>query len=88
MKELGMNLEEYDWYLGLRKYGTCKRAGFGIGFERLLMYLTGMKNIRDVTAYPRTEGSCKFQIKSNKSMQIKNARVLVVKYSCIFYFKL
>lgn len=60
MKELGMKLEDYDWYLGLRKYGTCKRAGFGIGFERLLMYLTGMKNIRDVIPYPRVEGSCKF----------------------------
>lgn len=60
MKELGMKLEEYDWYLELRKYGTCKRSGFGIGFERLVMYLTGMKNIRDVIAYPRSDGSCKF----------------------------
>lgn len=60
MKQLDMKIEDYDWYLKLRRYGTCQRAGFGIGFERLLMYLTGMKNIRDVIAYPRTEGSCKF----------------------------
>lgn len=60
MKELDMKIDEYDWYLKLRRYGTCKRAGFGVGFERLLMYLTGMKNIRDVIAYSRTEGSCKF----------------------------
>lgn len=60
MKQLDMKIDDYDWYLKLRRYGTCQRAGFGIGFERLLMYLTGMKNIRDVIAYPRTEGSCKF----------------------------
>lgn len=60
MKELDMKIEDYDWYLKLRKYGTCERSGFGIGFERLLMYITGMKNIRDVIPYPRTEKSCDF----------------------------
>ena len=60
MKELDMKTEDYEWYLKLRKYGTCERSGFGIGFERLLMYITGIKNIRDVIPYPRTYGSCEF----------------------------
>jgi asparaginyl-tRNA synthetase len=60
MKELDMKVEEYEWYLKLRLYGTCTRSGFGIGFERLLMYITGMKNIRDVIPYPRTERSCEY----------------------------
>lgn len=60
MKELDMKVEEYEWYLKLRLYGTCMRSGFGIGFERLLMYITGMKNIRDVIPYPRTERSCEY----------------------------
>ncbi|MBQ3415248.1 MAG: asparagine--tRNA ligase [Clostridia bacterium] len=60
MKELDMKIEDYEWYLKLRKYGTCERSGFGIGFERLLMYITGIKNIRDVIPYPRTYGSCKY----------------------------
>ena len=60
MKELDMKIEDYEWYLKLRKYGTCERSGFGIGFERLLMYITGIKNIRDVIPYPRTYGSCEF----------------------------
>lgn len=58
MEELGMNLEEYGFYLDLRKYGTTRHAGFGLGFERCVMYLTGMGNIRDVLPYPRTVGSC------------------------------
>ncbi len=60
MKELGLNPEEMEWYLNLRKYGTCPHAGFGMGFERLLIYLTGVDNIRDVIAYPRTPGNCEF----------------------------
>ena len=60
MKELDMKTEDYEWYLKLRKYGTCERSGFGIGFERLLMYITGIKNIRDVIPYPRTYGSCEY----------------------------
>lgn len=60
MKELGLNPEEMEWYLNLRKYGTCPHAGFGMGFERLLIYLTGVDNIRDVIAYPRTPGNCDF----------------------------
>ena len=55
---LGMNEEEYHKYLDLRKYGTSRHAGFGLGFERLVMYLTGMGNIRDVLPYPRTVGNC------------------------------
>ena len=60
MKELNMNIEELDWYLNLRKYGTCIHSGFGMGFERLLMYLTGVENIRDVIPYPRTPGNCEY----------------------------
>ncbi|MDD7735774.1 MAG: asparagine--tRNA ligase [Bacillales bacterium] len=56
MKDANMNVEAYQWYLDLRRYGGCKHAGFGIGFERLLMYLSGMENIRDVEAFPRTYG--------------------------------
>ena len=58
MKELGLNEEDYDFYLDLRKYGTARHAGFGLGFERCVMYLTGMGNIRDVVPFPRTVGNC------------------------------
>ncbi len=58
MEELGMGLDEYKNYLDLRKYGTSHHAGFGLGFERLIMYITGMGNIRDVLPYPRTVGNC------------------------------
>jgi len=60
MKELDMKTQEYEWYLKLRKYGTCERSGFGIGFERLLMFITGMDNIKDVTPYPRVHKSCDY----------------------------
>ena len=60
MKELNMDLEEYWWYLDLRKYGSVEHAGFGLGFERALMYLTGMQNIRDVIPFPRTPKNCEF----------------------------
>ncbi|HHV26875.1 MAG TPA: asparagine--tRNA ligase [Tissierellia bacterium] len=60
MKELGMREKEYWWYLELRKYGGTKHAGFGLGFERAIMYMTGMKNIRDVIPFPRTVGSAEF----------------------------
>ncbi|MBQ8782293.1 MAG: asparagine--tRNA ligase [Clostridia bacterium] len=60
MKELGLNEEDYWWYLDLRKYGGTRHAGFGLGFERAIMYLTGMQNIRDVTPYPRTVGNADF----------------------------
>ena len=60
IKELNMPLENYDWYLDLRKYGSCKHAGFGLGFERAIMYLTGMQNIRDVIPFPRTPKNCEF----------------------------
>ncbi|MDO4621205.1 MAG: asparagine--tRNA ligase [Lachnospiraceae bacterium] len=58
MEELGMDLSQYDFYLDLRKYGTTRHAGFGLGFERCVMYLTGMQNIRDVLPFPRTVGTC------------------------------
>ena len=60
MDELGMNKEELSWYLDLRKYGTCIHSGFGMGFERLLIYLTGVDNIRDVIPYPRTPNNCDY----------------------------
>ena len=60
IKELDMPMEEYQWYLDLRKYGETEHSGFGIGFERLLMYVTGMENIRDVIPYPRTPGNAEF----------------------------
>ena len=58
MKELGLNEEDYDFYLDLRKYGSTRHAGFGLGFERCVMYLTGMGNIRDVIPFPRTVNNC------------------------------
>ena len=60
MKELNMDISSYDWYLDLRKYGSVNHAGFGLGFERALMYLTGMQNIRDVLPFPRTPKNCEF----------------------------
>ena len=58
MKELGLNEKDYEFYLDLRKYGTARHAGFGLGFERMIMYLTGMGNIRDVIPFPRTVNNC------------------------------
>lgn len=60
MNELGFNKEEYKWYLDLRKYGGVKHGGFGLGFERMVMYMTGMSNIRDVIPFPRTVGHCEY----------------------------
>ncbi|BDS06153.1 asparagine--tRNA ligase [Oceaniferula spumae] len=60
MKAHNLNEADYGWYLDLRKYGTCPHAGFGMGFERMLMFVTGMKNIRDVIPFARTPGSCEF----------------------------
>jgi asparaginyl-tRNA synthetase len=58
MTELGMDMSQYDFYLDLRKYGTTRHAGFGLGFERCVMYLTGVGNIRDVLPFPRTVNHC------------------------------
>ncbi len=58
MRELGLNEEDYSFYLDLRKYGTARHAGFGLGFERFVMYITGMSNIRDVIPFPRTVKNC------------------------------
>lgn len=60
MKELNMDIDCYNWYLDLRKYGSVTHSGFGLGFERALMYLTGMQNIRDVLPFPRTPKNCDF----------------------------
>ena len=60
IKELGMNPEDYWWYCDLRRYGSCRHAGFGLGFERMVMYLTGISNIRDVELHPRTVGNAEF----------------------------
>ena len=60
MRELDLIPEDYSWYLDLRRYGSVKHAGFGLGFERLLMYITGVSNIRDIIPFPRTTGSAEF----------------------------
>ena len=58
MEKDGLDVEAYGWYLDLRKYGSVPHAGFGLGFERMLMLATGVQNIRDVIPYPRTPGHC------------------------------
>ena len=60
MEEMHMEHEGLKWYTDLRRYGGCKHAGFGIGFERFLMYMTGMQNIRDVIPFARTPKNCQF----------------------------
>ena len=60
MNELGLSPDDYRWYLDLRKYGGCKHAGYGLGFERAIMYLTGISNIRDVIPFPRTVSNAEF----------------------------
>ena len=60
INELGLDMQDYWWYLDLRKYGGCEHSGFGLGFERMMMYLTGMQNIRDVLPFPRTPNNCEF----------------------------
>ncbi|MBR6693588.1 MAG: asparagine--tRNA ligase [Clostridia bacterium] len=60
IRELGLEEEQYSWYLDLRRFGSCRHAGFGLGFERLVMYVTGIGNIRDVLPFPRTTGSAEF----------------------------
>ena len=57
-KKLGLKEEDYSWYLDTRRYGSVIHSGFGLGFERLVMYMTGMSNIRDVIPFPRTPGNC------------------------------
>ena len=58
IEELGMNPEDYDFYMDLRKWGSTRHAGFGLGFERMVMYMTGIGNIRDAIPFPRTVNNC------------------------------
>ena len=60
MEAMGLDAKDYSWYLDLRKYGGVKHAGYGLGFERMVMYLTGVSNIRDVIPFPRTPKSAEF----------------------------
>lgn len=60
MDEIGVPKEDLDWYLDLRRYGGVKHAGFGLGFERMIMYITGVENIRDVIPFPRTPKNAEF----------------------------
>jgi asparaginyl-tRNA synthetase len=60
MKECNLKEEDYWWYVNLRRYGGTKHAGYGLGFERIIMYLTGVSNIRDVIPYPRTVGNAEY----------------------------
>ena len=60
MAELGLNQEDYWWYLDLRRYGSVPHSGFGLGFERTVQFITGLQNIRDVIPFPRTPGNARF----------------------------
>jgi asparaginyl-tRNA synthetase len=60
LRETGLDEKPYWWYLDLRRYGTVPHSGFGLGLERMMMYLTGLKNIRDVIPFPRTPGNAEF----------------------------
>jgi asparaginyl-tRNA synthetase len=60
MQRIGLDTEHYSWYLDLRRYGSVPHAGFGLGFERLISYITGLANIRDVIPFPRTPGHAEF----------------------------
>ena len=60
IEELGMNPEDYWWYLNLHRFGGTQHAGFGLGFERMVMYLTGISNIRDVIPFPRTVSNLEY----------------------------
>jgi asparaginyl-tRNA synthetase len=59
MDAVGLDREVYEWYTDLRKYGTCVHSGFGLGFERLILFTTGMENIRDVIPFPRWPGNAR-----------------------------
>lgn len=60
MSELHIEEKDFDWYLDLRRFGGCVHSGYGMGFERLVMYLSGVENIRDVIPFPRTPKNCEF----------------------------
>ena len=75
IKELGLKPEDYSWYLDLRKFGTVPHSGFGLGFERAIMYLTGMENIRDVLPFPRTVGNCRISATLFRSHALQNSQI-------------
>ena len=60
LEEMGLSKEDYGWYRDLRRYGTVPHSGFGLGFERLVAYVTGMQNVRDVIPFPRTPGNASY----------------------------
>ena len=75
IQEMGLKEEDYDFYLDLRKYGSARHAGFGLGFERCVMYLTGMTNIRDVIPFPRTVNNCELQRNARISREEQKTRM-------------
>jgi asparaginyl-tRNA synthetase len=60
LEEMGLDKEDYSWYRDLRRYGSVPHSGFGLGFERLVAYVTGMQNVRDVIPFPRTPGNAQY----------------------------
>ena len=79
MNELNLNPEDYEFYLDLRKYGSVRHAGFGLGFERCVMYLTGMGNIRDVIPFPRTVNNCELQNEKKHALRVSLVIATVAK---------
>ena len=82
IEEAGLNKEDYWWYLDLRRYGTVPHAGFGLGFERLVQFITGMTNIRDVIPFPphaRQSGLLKFQKKSERIQKLSERILATLK---------
>lgn len=91
MEELGMNMKQLWWYLETRKFGTVPHAGFGLGFERLVLFVTGMSNIRDVIPFPRTPKNANF--KSFKFERCKNTSMkyyfaLMKKWNCVVLMRM
>ena len=76
MDELGLNKEDYEFYLDLRRFGSFPHSGYGLGFERMMMYLTGMQNIRDVIPFPRTPNKCRILIRIKMKKKIKEVIVV------------
>ena len=77
MEEMGLNPDDYWWYRDLRKYGSVPHSGFGLGFERLIVYVTGVQNIRDVIPFPRAK-KCEFLIQFNFNIDRTYAKVRLI----------